>query len=160
MTFSTRNAGFQVSFPNGYTISIGTSCDHYCENHSLMRSASGHNGQWESKDCEIAIIRNIDSDGREYVLTNQVEGYVTPMQFARVIEYVSSLPEDYASKDIARTLEDILWKTVAPRPDRDSPPSPELIESLDFWVGEDDGDDPVFPNSYPCDEDWDAPTNS
>ena len=140
MTFSTRNAGFKVSFPNGYTISIGTSSDHYCDNHSLMHTASSRNGQWESKDCEIAIVRYADSDSREYVLTNQVEGYVTPLQFARVIEYVSSIPEDYTSKDIARTLEDILWKTeYAPRPDSK--------------------DDPVFPNSYPCDEDWDAPTN-
>ena len=155
MTFSTRNEGFQVSFPNGYTISIGTGSMHYCDNHTL--GGPMVDKSWESKDCELAIIRYADSDSREYVLADQIEGYVTPMQFARVIEYVSSLPEDYASKDISRTLEDILWKTVAPRPDRDSPPSPELIESLDFWVGEDDGDDPVFPNSYPCDEDWDAP---
>ena len=63
------------------------------------------------------------------------------------------MEDDYTEEfpDIIDTPDDSDW---------DSPPSPELIESLDFWVGEDDGDDPVFPNSYPCDEDWDAPANS
>ena len=105
MTFSTRNEGFQVSFPNGYTVSIGTGSMHYCENHSLGGPIV--NKPRESKDCELAIIRYADSDSREYVLADSVEGYVTPLQFARVIEYVSSLPEDYASKDIVATLDEI-----------------------------------------------------
>ena len=136
MTFQTRNDGFKVTFPNGYTVSIGTGHMHYCENHTL--GGPMVDKPWESKDCEIAVIQNEDGEKTKYVLSNDVEGYVTPMQFARVIEYVSSLPEDYASQDIARTLDDILWKT-------EYAPSPDCK------------DDPVFPNSYPCDEDWDAP---
>jgi len=93
MTFSTRNEGFQVSFPNGYTVSIGTGSMHYCENHSLGGPIV--NKPRESKDCEIAVIHNEDTENRKYVLSNDVEGYVTPLQFARLIEYVSSLPAPY-----------------------------------------------------------------
>ena len=110
MTFSTRNDGFKVSFPNGYMISIGTGAMHYCENKLSMGRIVDK--PWESKDCEIAVIRSDNSGMPHYVLSNDVEGYVTPLQFARVIEYVSSLPENYASQDIARTLEDMLWQTV------------------------------------------------
>ena len=104
MTFSTRNEGFRVTFPNGYTISIGTSSHHYCQNHVL---GLNKNQQWESKDCEIAVIRNEDSEKRQYVLTNQVEGYATPLQFARLIEYVSALPKNYISKDIVAGMDEI-----------------------------------------------------
>ena len=93
MTFSTRNAGFKVSFPNGYTVSIGTSSLHYCENHALGGPMGDKS--WESKDCEIAVIHNEDTENMKYVLTDDVKGYVTPLQFARLIEYVSSLPAPY-----------------------------------------------------------------
>tara|TARA_R110000751_G_scaffold17364_1_gene53877 strand:- start:175 stop:387 length:213 start_codon:yes stop_codon:yes gene_type:complete len=65
------------------------------------------NKPWESKDCEIAVIHNEDSDSIKYVLSNDVEGYATPLQFSRVIAYVSSLPVDYMSEDIVATLDEI-----------------------------------------------------
>ena len=110
MTFSTRNEGFKVTFPNGYTVSIGTGAMHYCQNHTS--GGPMVDKPWESKDCEIAVVQNEDGEKTKYVLSNDVEGYVTPLQFAYVIEYVSSLPEDYPSQDIARTLEAILWQTA------------------------------------------------
>ena len=105
MTFSTRNEGFQVSFPNGYTVSIGTGSMHYCENHTLGGPMVFN--PCKSKDCEIAVIHNEDSDSRKYVLSNDVEGYATPLQFSSVIAYVSSLPVDYMSEDIVATLDEI-----------------------------------------------------
>ena len=110
MTFNTRNDGFKVTFPNGYTVSIGTGAMHYCQNHTLTGRLVDQ--PCTSKNCEIAVIQNEDGEKTKYVLSNDVEGYVTPLQFAYVIEYVSRLPEDYASQDIARTLEAILWQTV------------------------------------------------
>ena len=121
MTFSTRNEGFQVSFPNGYTVSIGTGSMHYCENHTL--GGPMVDKSWESKDCEIAVVHNADSDDRKYVLTSQVEGYVTPLQFARLIEYVSSLPAPYPvdsqrfiSEDTIAGMDEILEDRLDPAP--------------------------------------------
>ena len=108
MTFQTRNDGFKVTFPNGYTVSIGTGHMHYCENHAL--SGPMVDKPWESKDCEIAVYR--EESYREvhtenYVLSNDVEGYITPLQFARLIEYVSALPKNYISKDIVAGMDEI-----------------------------------------------------
>jgi len=141
MTFSTRNDGFKVTFPNGYTVSIGTGQMHYCENYTNCGPMVDY--ARESKDCEIAVIR--DEDGEKwsdrYVLSNDVEGYITPLQFSRVIAYVSSLPVDYVSQDIVATLDEILESKY---------------NSMNF---EENACDPVFPVDYPSDEDWDAPTN-
>jgi len=106
MTFQTRNDGFKVTFPNGYTVSIGTGAMHYCENQ--LSSGKVVDKPWESKDCEIAVIRDEDRKLPRYVLSNQVEGYITPLKFSRVIAYVSSLPVDYVSQDIIETLDEIL----------------------------------------------------
>ena len=105
MTFSTRNDGFKVTFPNGYTVSIGTGQMHYCENYTNCGPMV--DGVRESRDCEIAVIRDEDGEKSKYVLSNDVEGYITPLQFSRVIAYVSSLPVDYVSQDIVATLDEI-----------------------------------------------------
>ena len=63
MTFSTRNDGFKVTFPNGYTVSIGTGQMHYCDNHTLSGKMVDY--ARESKDAEIAVFRE---DSESYVL--------------------------------------------------------------------------------------------
>ena len=108
MTFSTRNDGFKVTFPNGYTVSIGTGSMHYCENHTLGGPNADH--PWESRDAEVAVYREESYRGVDtmnYVLSNDVEGYITPLQFARLIEYVSALPKNYISKDIVAGMDEI-----------------------------------------------------
>ena len=105
MTFQTRNDGFKVTFPNGYTVSIGTGPMHYCENHP-PGSGRHTDRPRESKDAEVAVYR-AESCTARYVLSNDVEGYITPLQFARLIEYVSALPGDYLSKDIIAGMDEI-----------------------------------------------------
>ena len=104
MTFQTRNDGFKVTFPNGYIVSIGTGSMHYCENHTLGGPNADH--PRESRDAEVAVFRE-ESHTARYVLSNDVEGYITPLQFARLIEYVSALPGDYLSKDIIAGMDEI-----------------------------------------------------
>ena len=108
MTFQTRNDGFKVTFPNGYTVSIGTGSMHYCENHTL--GGPMVNKPWESRDAEVAVYREESYRGVDtmnYVLSNDVEGYITPLQFSRVIAYVSSLPEGYFSEDVIAGMDEI-----------------------------------------------------
>lgn len=55
--------GFQITFKNGITLSTFFGLLHYCENNFLSKNKSvfetlKHNEVLESKDCEVAVIKN------------------------------------------------------------------------------------------------------
>jgi len=84
---------FQVTFENGYTVSIGIGSGHYCQNR-INESRNNPVNDY-SIDCETAIIkpngrflpyRASCSDRKE-----DVQRYVFPNELADIISYAKSL---------------------------------------------------------------------
>lgn len=105
-----KNAGFffrsdgltQITFSNGYTVSWGVGAGHYCE--GKRKAPALHERvntlliekSWHSEDCEVAVIRGSEFVTRSVYaelfareLNDDVVGYVSPNELARVIEFVS-----------------------------------------------------------------------
>lgn len=88
------NKGFQMTFANGWTISVQFGVGNYCENRY-----GGINMTWamedelkngsESPDCEIAIFT---PDGEFYKLSDydSVEGWLDTDDVALVIQWAAS----------------------------------------------------------------------
>ena len=83
---------FEITFSNGYTVSIGIGKGHYCQNR--INDARGLPIDDHSMDCEVAIIkpnrkflRYKGDDG----ISTCVQGYVFPDRVAEIIAYVKSL---------------------------------------------------------------------
>ena len=56
----TNGVGFQITFDNGYTVSIQFGPDHYCDNYSNIKYRTPTQKTPSCKDAELAII---DPDG-------------------------------------------------------------------------------------------------
>jgi len=90
---------FQITFENGYTVSIGIGSGHYCQN----RINESRNEPIEdySIDCETAIIKPNGrflpyKAGCSFVEKEDVQAYVFPNQVAEIIAYAKSLePNNY-----------------------------------------------------------------
>ena len=81
-----QGKGFQIKFDNGYTVSVQFGAYHYCDNRDNLSAESGD--FVESANAEIAIIKP-DDGGFVPLIDNDVAGYVTPDQIAKIIHYVS-----------------------------------------------------------------------
>jgi len=83
---------FQITFENGYTVSVGIGSGHYCQN-----KVNDHHGEPindYSIDCETAIIK----PNGKYLpykagcsLKQEVQSYVFPDEVADIIAYAKSL---------------------------------------------------------------------
>lgn len=87
MLKSTENKGYQLTFTNGYTISVQFGRGNYCmnrrtEQNPFMRDI------WESSDAEIAVF---DPKGNCIALegTNYALGYLNADEVAQWIDKVS-----------------------------------------------------------------------
>jgi len=87
MLKSTENKGFELTFTNGYTISVQFGRGNYCincrtEQNPFMRDI------WESSDAEIAVF---DPKGNCIALegTNYALGYLNADEVAQWIDKVS-----------------------------------------------------------------------
>jgi len=88
---------FQITFENGYTVSIGIGYGHYCQNR--INKANGEPINDYSIDCETAIIK---PNGRFLPYKagcsekEDVQAYVFPNQVAEIMAYAKSLePNNY-----------------------------------------------------------------
>ena len=84
--------GFQITFDNGYRLSVIFGYGSYSENkfNEDARKDTGYFGKLESRDAEIAII----SPNGSFVPLNtgdQVEGWITPDTLAEVVIQVARL---------------------------------------------------------------------
>jgi hypothetical protein len=95
MIRATSNKGFQLTFENGWTISVQFGYGNYCDNGHHPERLALHNKQVvESSDAEIAIWHEVkkDNTGSEYYTFDNgdmVKGYCSPDEVADWIDKVS-----------------------------------------------------------------------
>lgn len=90
----TNDRGFQIEFPNGWTVSVHFGNGNYCENRlcgddGINRMNSDH-GCVFSRDAEVAIFKTFDNCGR----VNTPKGWVKTEEVAAIIYEVSSRPRE------------------------------------------------------------------
>ena len=84
---STYNKGFQMTFENGWTISVQFGHGNYCDNQKLETSINSSMNH-PIVECANAEIGIWDKDDNWYE-TDKVKGWVTPNEVAEWIEKVS-----------------------------------------------------------------------
>ena len=102
---ATENKGFGMTFDNGFTISIQWGTMNYCEKKNLMAEYKGEIKEpiWESKSAEIAVF---DTEGEIVPLEvyDQVKGWLTPNEVAKVIAIVADADHDDEIIDKIKSL--------------------------------------------------------
>jgi len=105
---SCENKGFQMTFTNGWTVSVQFGPYNYCSNRS-SDSDPMKTLFWQSNTAEVAVW---DAEGNwlrvaEY---DDVEGNVTPNAVAELLWYISALPSGVLASDgiVAEISQDIL----------------------------------------------------
>ena len=86
---STNNKGFQMTFENGWTISVQFGYGNYCDNHHHPEGWNFSKKQevTESSDAEIAIW---DADGEWYNFgSDTVKGYCSADEVATWIKFTA-----------------------------------------------------------------------
>jgi len=85
----THNKGFQMTFANGYTISVQFGNGNYCDNHDYGEIVSFEQPVPPSRNAEVAVW---DKDGHWVQLSghDDVIGYQTPDDIAAIIADISS----------------------------------------------------------------------
>lgn len=88
-----QNKGFQITFENGWTVSVQFGPGNYCEGypHNILKYDEPQKNEfWNSPNAEIAAW---DRDKQWYNFPNQdqVQGYQTPKQVAEFIALISAL---------------------------------------------------------------------
>lgn len=95
----TKGVGFQLTFENEYTLSVQFGAANYCEHHDKlllqgMSALDKPEGDWKSKDAEIAIVHptrgllNLSEIGLE---DDSVKGYVTVDELFEIMQKVRNL---------------------------------------------------------------------
>lgn len=86
---STRNKGFQMTFANGWTVSVQFGPFNYCEVRSVGDMDAPLNTEvWECPDAEVAAW---DSTGKWYDFEcDSRKGYMTPNEVLDFMDMVSS----------------------------------------------------------------------
>ena len=86
---TTRNKGFAMTFENGFGISVQWGTMNYCEKKNLGAEYKDEmkTPRWESRTAEIAIYKD-----KKFIDLgeNQVIGWLSPDEVAKIIEGVSS----------------------------------------------------------------------
>ena len=92
--FKSVNGGFQITFANNLTISVMFHSGNYCEHRDARWELAADNiranGSHTSKDAEIAIWEEGDSNRWINIAHDQVSGWHTPDQVAFIIFAVQS----------------------------------------------------------------------
>ena len=77
------NAGFSMTFDNGWTVSVQFGKDNYCDNHSF-HPCKDDNSKTQSPNAEIAAWDN-NTDRRYSFNDDNVKGWVNADEVARFI---------------------------------------------------------------------------
>jgi hypothetical protein len=93
MFTSTFNKGFQMTFENGWTISVQWGARNYCENNNFQEY---DRDEWTKRDpmydcnnAEVAIWRKEDDKWYTFENGDTVKGWSTPDEVAELINKVS-----------------------------------------------------------------------
>jgi hypothetical protein len=87
---STSNKGFQITFANGYTVSVQWGNGNYCEKKQYGGYGEEMKHQvWESPNAEVAVWDKNGDWVRPAGINDDVKGYQTPEEVAEIIEKVS-----------------------------------------------------------------------
>lgn len=87
---STLNKGFQITFENGWTISVQFGFGNYCSKKQSGYKESMESDIWSSDDAEIAIW---DKEGNWYNFGNdEVKGFCSADEVAEWIQFTSKQP--------------------------------------------------------------------
>ena len=102
---SCENKGFQITFDNGWTISVQWGKGNYCDRRDYsMFSMATEDGVVECKNAEVAVW---DADGVWLPLQDSgddVIGWQTPDEVAALITRVSAFPKGSDILDEADTI--------------------------------------------------------
>lgn len=87
-----NDKGFQIDFPNGWTVSVSFGNGNYCENRHCGESAIARmnhdHGCVFSRNAEVAVFKTNDDDG----CAEAPAGWVRPDEVAKIILEVSLRP--------------------------------------------------------------------
>lgn len=79
----TSGKGFQMTFANGWTISVQFGGGNYCDNYNKLTTSDRETGERGSSDAEIAAF---DKDGNWHQFgAESVKGYCSPDEVATFI---------------------------------------------------------------------------
>ena len=136
---TTGNKGFQITFSNGYTLSVQFGPGNYVTDRSSDYLAPMKTEFWESKDAKLASWSEeetaatkptVDESNETAELTkgwvslsehDTVSGWATPDQVAKLVWYLANLRSSTKASEVLK-LADILKHPV--------------LERLDFSEGE------------------------
>ncbi len=93
---SCRNMGFQMTFSNGWMISVQFGAFNYCSNRDFNANSAmfldGPKGTFECANAEVAVFNPdgdfVRPDGFDF--SDDVKGFVTPDEVSFLIRWVSS----------------------------------------------------------------------
>lgn len=96
--------GFQVTFPNGYTVSVMFGAGNYCEHRFNQDIEPGSTvpvwGRHSSQDAEVAVL----GPDEEFVLgwpgcpeSDQVRGWLNPTEVLEVMSWAAAQPAAVAA---------------------------------------------------------------
>ena len=84
---STLRKGYQITFENGWTISVQWGYGNYCDNRSISQDGWNNTKDLESKTAEIAMW---DKDDKWFGFgTDEVKGYCSANEVAEWIDKCS-----------------------------------------------------------------------
>jgi hypothetical protein len=91
---SCQNKGFQLTFGNGWTVSVQFGPGNYCEHHNVLKYEAPRQQQvWEAQEAEIAAWNSKNQwIPFEY---DTVAGYKSSDDVLAFINRVAALPADY-----------------------------------------------------------------
>jgi hypothetical protein len=98
----TAGRGFQMTFANGFTMSVQFGPGNYCENYgeydwTNLAQQERDAGLKGSANAEIAAWGGPDNAWLRLSPNDDVKGYVTPDEVIRYMAVISQLPPDYVS---------------------------------------------------------------
>ena len=88
--------GFQITFDNGYTVSVQFSNGNYCSNSHIPE---GFESLATCENAEVALIHpdgwlvDLSEKFGWWIGNDTVNGYTTPDEVAELIAYATSLPK-------------------------------------------------------------------
>ena len=88
----TRNKGFHIDLPNGWTVSVQFGAGNYSSNRNAEFDAEKNADVWKSKTAEIACFPT-EKGGEWYSFgDDEVKGWVTSTEFMEWLEVFKELP--------------------------------------------------------------------
>ena len=91
----TAGRGFQMTFPNGYMVSVQWGPMNYCDNRCIENCLFPSETDQNSNTAEVAVIKNgALIHFEECPSEDTVAGWLTPEQVVKILHRTSQLPAD------------------------------------------------------------------